>query len=447
MIGTPQALDPHLSSGSLKGMIDMRDQVLGGLSQTLGNLAQQTAQAFNAQSNANTAYPPPTSLSGRDTGLISGDALNFSGKTTIAVADASGNLVSRIDVNFGAGTLSVNGGAATSIGTTVGSFTTALNTALGSNGSASFANGQLQIAATGGNGVVVQDDATTPSSRAGTGFSQFFGLNDLFQSGAPSILATGLSASDLQRPGRRRHHRDVAQGTGWRHRQAGQHHHHHRPDGGQRHHRPQHRAGRGGDFHPQRRRLGHHRQLAALPELPAQHHQRHHGARYHRRQLHQDVRPGQQCRGEPGGGLFRRPHGRGEPGAHRLFHPRITATSVAGDTVVLRGDNSGAIALQNTISNSRSFAAAGGIAAQVASLSDYAAGFYQDISTQSNTVTSNQGTQDDRLAEAQSRIASNSGVNLDEELTNMTTYQQAYSAGARMLSVVDQLYQTLLQIQ
>ena len=54
---------------------------------------------------------------------------------------------------------------------------------------------------------------------------------------------------------------------------------------------------------------------------------------------------------------------------------------------------------------------------------------------------------DDRLSEAQGRQASDSGVNLDEELTNLTTYQQAYAAGARLLSTVDQLYQTLLQIQ
>ena len=78
----------------------MRDQVLGGLSQTLGNLAQQTAVAFNAQANANAAYPPPTSLTGRDTGLLSTDSLGFTGKTTIAVTNASGNLVSRVDVDF-----------------------------------------------------------------------------------------------------------------------------------------------------------------------------------------------------------------------------------------------------------------------------------------------------------------------------------------------------------
>ena len=43
-------------------------------------------------------------------------------------------------------------------------------------------------------------------------------------------------------------------------------------------------------------------------------------------------------------------------------------------------------------------------------------------------------------------MASVSGVNLDEELTNLTTYQQAYAASARVLSVVDKLYETLLQL-
>ncbi len=249
LIGAALPLDPHLAGGTLKGLIDMRDQVLGGLSQSLGALAQQTAQAFNAQSNANAAYPPPTSLTGRNTGLLASDGLNFTGKTTIAVADSSGNLVSRFDVDFDAGTLSVDGGGPVSIGGSIGSFTTALNSALGANGSASFADGQLSIAATGSNGIVVQDDSTTPSSRGGTPFSQFFGLNDLFQGGAPSIAATGLSASDAsgiaaggidpqhrafgvrrQRPAGRRQHLGIAQGPGRRHRAPGQHHHRGRPD-------------------------------------------------------------------------------------------------------------------------------------------------------------------------------------------------------------------------
>ena len=44
LIGQATALDPHLDGGSLKGLIDMRDQTLGGLAQSLGNLAQNLRQ-------------------------------------------------------------------------------------------------------------------------------------------------------------------------------------------------------------------------------------------------------------------------------------------------------------------------------------------------------------------------------------------------------------------
>ena len=447
LIGAPQALDPHLSSGSLKGMIDMRDQVLGGLSQSLGNLAQQSALAFNAQANANAAYPPPTSLTGRDTGLLSTDALNFSGKTTIAVTDSSGNLVSRVDVDFGAGTLSVNGGPAQSIGTTIGSFTTALNTALGGNGSASFNNGQLSIAATGTNGVVIQDDATTPSQRGETGFSQFFGLNDVFQAQTPSITATGLSASDssglaaggtialaLKGP-----NGDIVKNVSIT-TTAGQ--------------------TIGNVISALNTALGGAATLTLNTDGSIS---TANSALYPGYSL--NVTADSTQRGTTGvsfsqlfglgtNALAQQAQGfsvksaiANNPALVGLGTPQITATTFAGNTVVSAGDNSGAIALQNVITKSESFKAAGGIAAQTASLSDYAAGFYQNLSTQSNAVTTSQTTQDDRLTEANSRISSNSGVNLDEELTSLTSYQQAYAAGARMLTAVDQLYQTLLQIQ
>jgi flagellar hook-associated protein 1 FlgK len=447
LIGGAQALDPHLTSGSLKGMIDMRDQVLGGLTQSLGNLAQQTALTFNAQSNANAAFPPPTSLTGRDTGLLSTDALNFSGKTTIAVTDASGNLVSRIDVDFGAGTLSVDGGAAQSIGTTIGSFTTALNTALGANGSASFNNGQLSISATGGKGIVVHDNAATPSLRGDAGFSQFFGLNDVFQAQQPSITATGLSATDssglaaggvitlsLKGP-----NGDIAKTVNVT-TTAGQ--------------------TIGNVIAALNTALG----GAATLTLNAD------GsistatnAVYPGYTL--NVASDTTQRGTTGVsfselfglganalaqqalGFSVTPTDANNPALIGLATPQITASTVAGDTIVSAGDNSGAIALQNAINNSESFKAAGGIAAQTASLSDYAAAFYQNLSTQSNAVTTDQTTQDDRLTEVNTRVSSYSGVNLDEELTNLTSYQQAYAAGARILTVVDSLDQTLLQIQ
>ena len=48
--------------------------------------------------------------------------------------------------------------------------------------------------------------------------------------------------------------------------------------------------------------------------------------------------------------------------------------------------------------------------------------------------------------EATARRQSVEGVNLDEELVNLTTYQQAYSASARLVQAVKDMYDTLLSM-
>ncbi len=49
-------------------------------------------------------------------------------------------------------------------------------------------------------------------------------------------------------------------------------------------------------------------------------------------------------------------------------------------------------------------------------------------------------------SELSARAASSAGVNLDEELSNLILYQRAYSANARVIAAVDELWQSLLQI-
>ena len=445
-IGPAQDLDSHIDSGSLKGLLDMRDNQLPQLMSELGTFAQQTALAFNSVSNANSAYPPASSLEGRDTGLLDTDSLNFSGKTTIAVTDSSGNLTSRIDVDFTNGTLSVDGGGSVSIDSTIGSFTSALNSALSSNGTASFANGQLTISASGSDGVAIQDDATTPSSRGGAGFSQFFGLNDVFQSAAPSILTTGLSASDAS---------GLAAGSAMSFALKN-------ADGGvDKTATVTITAGMSiGDvinalntsFNGAATfNLKSSGQLAMTPSAANA------GDSL-------NVASDTTSRGATGVS-FTELFGLGinqqaaqaqgfsvtsaiSSGANGLpfAQPNITSTTVAGDQIVGSGDASGLVAFQNLANKALSIPASGGLAAQTSSLSDYAANFYQDVATRSDQVDSNNTTQSDRLTEAQSQQASTSGVNLDEELSNMVIYQQAYSAGARMLQVGQQLYDTLLQM-
>jgi len=444
-VGPTQALDPHLGSGQLEGLVSMRDGALANFQQELGNFAQQTALAFNAQSNANSAYPPPTALTGTDTGLLSSDGLNFTGQTTIAVADQSGNLVSQINVDFDTGTLSVDGGPSVSIGSTVGSFTSALNAALGSNGTASFSNGALSISANGTNGVVVQDDASDPSSRGGTGFSQFFGLNNIFQSSAPSVAATGLSAGDAG---------GFADGGAMQFVLKG-------PNG---------QIGKqasvtvtagmtigdivgalntafGGAASFSLSSTG------ALTMTPS--------AANSGYQL--NVVSDSTERGSTGMS-FTQLFGLGtqqltaqaqgftvssaltaNPSSLPLGQPSITSSTAIGDPIVASGDSSGLDALDNVSNAQQTFQAAGTLSAQSTSLTNYVGAFYQDIATQTQTATTNSTTEGDRLTEAQSLQSQTSGVNLDDELSKMVVYQQAYSAGARLLQVAQALDQTLQQ--
>jgi len=446
-IGPAQALDPHLGSGSIEGLIDMRDNQLPALQTELGNFARQTALAFNAQANANSAAPPPTSLDGRNTGLLSGDALNFSGKTTIAVADSSGNLVSRIDVDFDAGTLSIDGAAPpVSIGTTVGSFVSALNGALGSNGSASFSNGELSIAATGTNGVVVQDDATTPSSRGGTGFSQFFGLNDVFEGASPSILSTGLSAGDdsglaaggtmsfmLKNPNGTIDKQATVSIT------AGM-------SIGDVVTAMNTSFGGAGTFS-----LGSDGSIKFTPSAGNSSDTLTTTADTTQRggtgmSFTQMFGIGVNQAATQAQGFAVNSNMAASPSSLPFAQSNITASTVAGDSILGSGDARGLIALQNLANARQTFGAAGGMGSQVSTLSDYAANFYQDISTRSNAASNASTTQGDRLAEAQTRQASESGVSLDEELSNMMIFQQAYAASARMLQVGQSLYDTLLQM-
>ncbi|MDE1938731.1 MAG: flagellar hook-associated protein FlgK [Alphaproteobacteria bacterium] len=444
-IGTSQALDPHLSGGQLEGLLQMRDGTIADLQNELGAFAQGVAQSFNQQHNANTAFPPPTTMTGRNTGLLSTDALNFTGKTTVAVTDSSGNLVESVNVDFGTNKYSTDGGSTWTAfpSNTVGGLTSALNTALGANGTASFTNGELSISATGTNGIVVQDDATTPANRGGVGFSQFFGLNDLFQSAAPSILSTGLSASDSS---------GLAAGSEIDLSLKG-------PNGDV----PKTAtvtitAGMtiGNVVSALNTAMGGTATFTlnsdgSITTAPS--------SSYPGYQLQVSADTTQ--RGTTGMS-FTEMFGIGanqqaQQAASFSVNPAIVnspsrlafgqANLSASGPVVGSSDSSGLLALQNLETKQQTFSKAGSLAQQATSLGNYAASLYQDIATRGTNVATNKTAQDARLTEAQTRQSSVSGVNLDEELSNMMIYQRAYSAGARLLTVADQLYQTLLQIQ
>jgi flagellar hook-associated protein 1 FlgK len=181
---TGDKIDSAAIGGKLGGLIDLRDRALPQFSDKLGQLFGGLAQTLNAASNAGTSLPPPARLEGRSTGLAATDRLGFTGATTFAVTKANGELVAKTTIDF-------------SSTATVGAAVTAINAGLGGAATASFVDGKLVIAATAaGNGVATAQDEANPSSRAGTGFSQYFGLNDLVRSDDSPLVPSGFVGTD-----------------------------------------------------------------------------------------------------------------------------------------------------------------------------------------------------------------------------------------------------------
>lgn len=184
---TGEKLDSAAVGGKLGGLLDLRDRALPAFSEQMGVLFSGLSEALNAVSNAGTTVPPPTSLNGRQTGLIGSDRLGFTGAATFAVTKADGTLVAKTSIDFDA----------MPAGATVDDMVTAINAGLGGAGTASFTDGKLTIAAAAaGNGVVVAQNETKPSARAGVGVSQYFGLNDFVRSDSSPLVPSGLATGD-----------------------------------------------------------------------------------------------------------------------------------------------------------------------------------------------------------------------------------------------------------
>jgi flagellar hook-associated protein 1 FlgK len=67
----------------------------------------------------------------------------------------------------------------------------------------------------------------------------------------------------------------------------------------------------------------------------------------------------------------------------------------------------------------------------------------QSLATANSQITTQQTVQQ----MLQQQRASISGVSLDEEMANLSIYQRAYQASARLMTVIDEMLQTLVNIR
>ena len=194
----------NLGGGEIKGLLDVRDTSAPAINDQLNAYINQFSEQMNAAHNANSAVPAPASLTGKNTSLSQTEALSgFQGTTNLVTLDTSGNITHTLQLAFdpsgsGDGSYTLDG---TGTGTfSAASFASDITTAFGGSSvaTADFTNGVLSLTASGSggnNGVAIVDDANNPSLKSGQGFSQYFGLNDLVTSSAPTNFQTGLTAT------------------------------------------------------------------------------------------------------------------------------------------------------------------------------------------------------------------------------------------------------------
>mgnify|MGYP001616777664 FL=1 len=123
---------------------------------------------------------------------------------------------------------------------------------------------------------------------------------------------------------------------------------------------------------------------------------------------------------------------------------KADATGGVGAAVVSKNDARGARLLASAGENAAAFSAAGGAAGGSMSLARYASELSGEIGSRAAMAKNNAVSATALAKEATARRVSVEGVNLDEELVLMTTYQQAFNASARMVQAAKDMYDILL---
>jgi flagellar hook-associated protein 1 FlgK len=118
-------------------------------------------------------------------------------------------------------------------------------------------------------------------------------------------------------------------------------------------------------------------------------------------------------------------------------------TLAADDTALTIGDSSIVARMADKFTENLSFAAAGGLPAAGTTLSGYGATILADNATRAADADDVKQFRETVLADVQNKADSASGVNMDEEMSNLILFQNAYAASARVITTLSEVMKTL----
>jgi flagellar hook-associated protein 1 len=106
-----------------------------------------------------------------------------------------------------------------------------------------------------------------------------------------------------------------------------------------------------------------------------------------------------------------------------------------------------ATSIASALTSNTTFAAAGNFpSSMTTTMANYGAQIIGQAATAASNATQNNTYQSQLTTQMQNRLQAETGVNLDQELGNLSVYQNAYGASARVISTIQTMYDALMNI-
>lgn len=451
---TSNDITDDLIGGKLKGLVEMRDDVIPGLQAELDELAAALRDKINAVHNRGVAYPGQQSFSGTTAFLDSADqdiAFGTNSDTRLTVLDSDGNQVATVSLTT---QLNADHGNGLTGQYTLDEVRQTIEDWLDNNaggGSASFVNGKLNISLDNTSYYMAfrDENSTTAGSTmqdatinfygdganvtsTHSGFSDFFGLNDFFvEDLGQNIWQTGILSTNYSESGTTLSFYD---------------------DNSAGNLTPLGSIALSGDLDNiaslvNSANMGITASVITEGDGKRLRFTHNDGDNFLVHQVNgsfvsntgfgvADVRVAQS--------LNVRSDIEATPGNISRGILRWDASlGTGGEYYVSAGDNHIASEMANTFNNAQSFDGAGGLSAVTETFHDFSSSILALNSSRAANNELDVEIQESLVNSLQNRSDSQKGVNLDEELSQLILYEQAYSAAARVISIIQGMFDTL----
>jgi flagellar hook-associated protein 1 FlgK len=123
-----------------------------------------------------------------------------------------------------------------------------------------------------------------------------------------------------------------------------------------------------------------------------------------------------------------------------------TGTLASGDVALGSGDNTNVNALADQMTTTAAYSATGGLPALNTTLDGYAANILSTNAQSASNASDRMKFLTATFNDVKSKVTADSGVNTDEELSNLMLYQNSYAASARLITTLSDTLQELLSI-